>query len=42
MLQDMPGIFLYDMIDVWGATKSLQGQPVSQSNARLWEVSVSQ
>ncbi|MFF2323325.1 ABC transporter substrate-binding protein [Agrobacterium sp. NPDC058088] len=42
MLQDMPGIFLYDMIDVWGATKSLQGQPVWQSNARLWEVSVSQ
>ncbi len=40
MLQDMPGIFLYDMIDVWGATKSLEGQPVWQSNARLWEVSV--
>ncbi len=40
MLQDMPGIVLYDMIDVWGATKSLEGQPVWQSNARLWEVSV--
>jgi len=40
MLQDMPGIFLYDMIDVWGATKALKGQPVWQSNARLWEVSL--
>ncbi|MBP2551626.1 peptide/nickel transport system substrate-binding protein [Neorhizobium galegae] len=39
MLEDMPGIFLYDMIDVWGAAKSLKGQPVWQSNARLWEVS---
>ncbi|MBP1862218.1 ABC transporter substrate-binding protein [Rhizobium herbae] len=40
MLQEMPGIFLYDMIDVWGASKSLKGQPVWQSNARLWEVSL--
>ncbi len=40
MLKEMPGIFLYDMIDVWGATKKLKGQPVWQSNARLWEVSV--
>lgn len=40
MLQDMPGIFLYDMIDVWGASKSLHGQPVWQANARLWEVSL--
>ena len=40
MLQEMPGIFLYDMVDVWGATKALKGQPVWQSNARLWEVSV--
>jgi len=40
MLQEMPGIFLYDMIDVWGAAKGLKGQPVWQSNARLWEVSV--
>ena len=40
MLQDMPGILLYDMIDVWGATKVLKGQPVWQSNARLWEVSL--
>lgn len=40
MLEDMPGIFLYDAMDVWGATKSLQGIPVWQSNARLWEVSV--
>jgi len=40
MLQEMPGIFLYDMIDVWGATKALKGQPVWQSNARLWEVSL--
>ena len=39
MLEDMPGIFLYDMVDVWGAAKSLKGQPVWQSNARLWEVS---
>ncbi|KJF67505.1 ABC transporter substrate-binding protein [Rhizobium nepotum] len=40
MLDEMPGIFLYDMIDVWGATKALKGQPVWQSNARLWEVSL--
>ncbi|AOF89414.1 ABC transporter substrate-binding protein [Sinorhizobium sp. RAC02] len=40
MLKEMPGIFLYDMVDVWGATKALKGQPVWQSNARLWEVSV--
>lgn len=40
MLEEMPGIFLYDMIDVWGATKALKGQPVWQSNARLWEVSL--
>ena len=40
MLKDVPGIFLYDMVDVWGATKKLKGQPVWQSNARLWEVSV--
>ncbi|OBZ94994.1 peptide ABC transporter substrate-binding protein [Pararhizobium polonicum] len=40
MLQEMPGIFLYDMVDVWGATKALKGQPVWQSNARLWEVSL--
>ncbi|ARQ59937.1 MULTISPECIES: ABC transporter substrate-binding protein [Rhizobium] len=40
MLKEMPGIFLYDMVDVWGATKTLKGQPVWQSNARLWEVSV--
>lgn len=40
MLKEMPGIFLYDMVDVWGATKKLKGQPVWQSNARLWEVSV--
>lgn len=40
MLKEMPGIFLYDMVDVWGATRKLKGQPVWQSNARLWEVSV--
>ncbi len=40
MLKEMPGVFLYDMVDVWGATKKLKGQPVWQSNARLWEVSV--
>jgi peptide/nickel transport system substrate-binding protein len=40
MLKEMPGIFLYDMVDVWGATKKLKGQPVWQSNARLWEVSL--
>lgn len=40
MLKEMPGIFLYDMVDVWGATKRLKGQPVWQSNARLWEVSL--
>ncbi|MBN9983350.1 ABC transporter substrate-binding protein [Rhizobium laguerreae] len=40
MLKQMPGIFLYDMVDVWGATKKLKGQPVWQSNARLWEVSL--
>ena len=40
MLQDVPGIFLYDMVDLWGATKKLKGQPVWQSNARLWEVSL--
>ncbi len=40
MLKEMPGIFLYDMVDVWGAAKKLRGQPVWQSNARLWEVSV--
>jgi peptide/nickel transport system substrate-binding protein len=40
MLKEMPGIFLYDMVDVWGAAKTLKGQPVWQSNARLWEVSV--
>lgn len=40
MLTDMPGIFLYDAVDVWGAKKTLKGQPVWQSNARLWEVSL--
>lgn len=40
MLQEMPGIFLYDLVDIWGATKKLKGQPVWQSNARLWEVSI--
>lgn len=40
MLQEMPGIFLYDMVDVWGASKSLKGVPVWQSNTRLWEVSL--
>ncbi len=40
MLAEMPGIFLYDMIDVWGATAKLRGEPVWQSNARLWEVSI--
>jgi peptide/nickel transport system substrate-binding protein len=40
MLQEVPGIFLYDMVDVWGATKKLKGEPVWQSNTRLWEVSV--
>ncbi|MBS9722107.1 ABC transporter substrate-binding protein [Tianweitania sp. BSSL-BM11] len=40
MLKEMPGIFLYDMVDVWGASKSLKGMPVWQSNARLWEVSL--
>jgi peptide/nickel transport system substrate-binding protein len=40
MLEEVPGIFLYDMVDVWGATKKLKGQPVWQSNARLWEVSL--
>ncbi|CDZ63838.1 Hypothetical protein NGAL_HAMBI2605_55540 [Neorhizobium galegae bv. orientalis] len=32
--------FLYDTVDVCGATKKLRGQPVWQSNARLWEISV--
>ncbi|KKX24871.1 ABC transporter substrate-binding protein [Rhizobium sp. LC145] len=40
MLREMPGIFLYDMVDVWGATKKLKGLPVWQSNPRLWEVSI--
>lgn len=40
MLQEMPGIFLYDMVDVWAATKKLQGMPVWQSSPRLWEVSI--
>jgi len=40
MLQEMPGIFLYDMVDVWGATKKLRGMPVWQSSPRLWEVSI--
>ncbi|GHD23191.1 ABC transporter substrate-binding protein [Tianweitania populi] len=40
MLQEMPGIFLYDMVDVWGASKTLKGVPVWQSNTRLWEVSL--
>jgi peptide/nickel transport system substrate-binding protein len=40
MLQEMPGIFLYDLVDIWGASKKLKGQPVWQSNARLWEVSL--
>lgn len=40
MSKDMPGIFLYDMVDIWGASKKLKGLPVWQSNARLWEVSV--
>jgi len=40
MLKAMPGIFLYDMVDVLGAAKTLTGQPVWQSNLRLWEVSI--
>lgn len=40
MIKEMPGIFLYDMVDVWAATNKLQGMPVWQSNARLWEVSI--
>lgn len=40
MLKETPGIFIYDMVDVWAATAKLKGMPVWQSNARLWEVSV--
>jgi peptide/nickel transport system substrate-binding protein len=42
MLQEMPGIFMYDGVDVWGAVKRLQGMPVWQSGARLWEVSLAE
>jgi peptide/nickel transport system substrate-binding protein len=42
MLQEMPGIFMYDIVEVWGAGKGLQGQPFWQSGARLWEVSVAE
>lgn len=40
MLQDVPGIFLYDLMDLWGASKKVHGTPVWQSNARVWEVSL--
>ncbi len=40
MLDQVPGIFMYDMVDIWGASKKLKGEPVWQSNARLWEVSL--
>ncbi|UXN67700.1 ABC transporter substrate-binding protein (plasmid) [Phyllobacterium sp. A18/5-2] len=40
MLEDVPGIFLYDLIDIWGASKKLHGTPVWQSNVRVWEVSL--
>ncbi|WP_429813786.1 ABC transporter substrate-binding protein [Ensifer sp. B1-9] len=40
MLDEVPGIFMYDMVDIWGATKKLHGQPVWQSNTRLWEVTL--
>ena len=33
-------VFMYDMVDIWGATKKLHGQPVWQSNTRLWEVTL--
>ncbi|MGO4623202.1 ABC transporter substrate-binding protein [Ensifer sp. 2TAB8] len=40
MLEEVPGIFMYDMVDIWGATKKLHGEPVWQSNTRLWEVTL--
>ena len=40
MLEEVPGIFLYDLIDIWGASKKLHGTPVWQSNVRVWEVSL--
>lgn len=40
MLEEVPGIFLYDMVDVWATTNKLEGMPVWQSNPRLWEVSL--
>ncbi|MEI3851059.1 MULTISPECIES: ABC transporter substrate-binding protein [unclassified Ensifer] len=40
MLDEVPGIFMYDMVDIWGATKKLHGEPVWQSNTRLWEVTL--
>ena len=40
MLEDMPGLFMYDMVDIWAATASLEGAPVWQGNPRVWQVSV--
>ena len=40
MLEDMPGLFMYDMVDIWAASASLEGAPVWQGNPRVWEVSV--
>ncbi|WP_176083380.1 ABC transporter substrate-binding protein [Martelella sp. HB161492] len=40
MLEDMPGLFMYDMVDIWAATAGLEGDPVWQGNARVWEVSL--
>ena len=40
MLEEMPGIFLYDDSDLWGASTKLKGTPVWQATPRLWEVSI--
>lgn len=40
MLDQVPGIFLYDGTDVWGVSKKIHGRPVWQASPRLWEVTL--
>lgn len=40
MLDQVPGIFLYDGTDIWGVSKKIHGKPVWQASARLWEINL--
>lgn len=40
MLEEMPGIFIYNMVYSWIAPSSLEGIPVWESYPRAWELTI--